>query len=104
MKMKDNKRKCQLFVLPYQGNKGNYQFNSLQKRLENLLPNDMNTQTADTGRKLNSCFNSKDQTMFQCYPIRFQCTLSLTPENIRKPYGCLMFLGGRERVHWEGMG
>ena len=50
MKMKDNKRKCQLFFLPYQGNKGNYQFNSLQKRLENLLPNDMNTQTAYTGR------------------------------------------------------
>ena len=26
------------------------------------------------------------------------------PENIRKPYGFLMFSGGRERVHWERMG
>ena len=26
-----------------------------------------------------------------------QCTLSLPPENIRKPYGFLMFSGGRER-------
>ena len=28
-----------------------------------------------------------------------QCTLSLLSENIRKPYGFLMFSGGRERVH-----
>ena len=26
------------------------------------------------------------------------------PENIRKPYGVLMFSGGRERIHWERMG
>ena len=26
-------------------------------------------------------------------------TLSLPPKNIRKPYGLLVFLGGRERVH-----
>ena len=37
-------------------------------------------------------------------PIRSQCTLSLLPENITKPYGFLMFLGSRERVHWERMG
>ena len=29
-----------------------------------------------------------------------QCTLPLIPENIRKPYGFLMFSGSRERVHW----
>ena len=27
-----------------------------------------------------------------------------TPENIRKPYGFLLFSGGRERVNWERMG
>ena len=27
-----------------------------------------------------------------------------TPENIRKPYGFLMFSGGKERVNWEQMG
>ena len=26
------------------------------------------------------------------------------PENIRKPYGFLMFSGGREKVHWKQMG
>ena len=31
--------------------------------------------------------------------ICFQCTLSLLSENIRKPYGFLMFSGDRERVH-----
>ena len=31
-------------------------------------------------------------------------TLSLPPENIRKPYGFLMFAGATERVHWEQMG
>ena len=29
---------------------------------------------------------------------------SLPPENIRKPFGFLMFSGGREGVHWEQMG
>ena len=36
--------------------------------------------------------------------IRSQCTIFLTPENIRKLQGVLMFSGGRERVHWERMG
>ena len=34
-------------------------------------------------------------------PICSQCTLSLTPENIRNPYGFLMFSGDRKMVHWE---
>ena len=33
------------------------------------------------------------------YPIRSQCTLSLSPQNIKKVYGFLMFSGGRERVY-----
>ena len=33
-----------------------------------------------------------------------QCTLSLPPENIRKPYGILMFPDGREKVHWKQIG
>ena len=38
------------------------------------------------------------------WPICSQCTFSLPPENIRKPYIFLMFSGDRERVHWEQMG
>ena len=30
-------------------------------------------------------------------PICSQCTLSLPPENYRKPYGLFMFSGGREK-------
>ena len=37
-------------------------------------------------------------------PILSQCTLSLPPKTIKKPYGFLMFPGGKERVHWEKMG
>ena len=32
-------------------------------------------------------------------PIRSQFTLSLPPENIRKPKDFLVFLGGRERMY-----
>ena len=35
--------------------------------------------------------------------IYSQCTLSLPPENIRKPEGFQMFSGGSEKVHWEQM-
>ena len=34
-------------------------------------------------------------------PICSRCTLSLPLKNIRKPYGFLMFLGGRDSVHWQ---
>ena len=33
-----------------------------------------------------------------------QCTLSLPPEDIRKPNGFLIVSRGRERVHWERLG
>ena len=33
--------------------------------------------------------------------IRSQYTISLPSENIRKPYGFLMFSEVREKVHWE---
>ena len=32
-------------------------------------------------------------------PIRFQRLFYITPENIKKSYGFLMFSGGRERMH-----
>ena len=37
------------------------------------------------------------------YPICFQSTLSLSPENIRKRCGFFIFPGDTERVHWERM-
>ena len=37
-------------------------------------------------------------------PIGPSVPFSLSPENIRKSYGFLMFSRGRERMHWERMG
>ena len=38
------------------------------------------------------------------WPICSQCTLSLSSENIWKPYDFLMFSEARERVYLEQMG
>ena len=43
------------------------------------------------------------KTLVRVKPIHSQCIFSLPPENIRKPYGVLMFSGGRKMVHWERM-
>ena len=40
----------------------------------------------------------------ESYAICSRCALALPPENIRKPYGFLIFSVVRERVHWERMG
>ena len=46
--------------------------------------------------------------IFTIYPFKRQyhkmVKHTLPPENIRKPYGFLMFLGGRKRVLLEQMG
>ena len=55
-------QKRHLLILPYQGDRGNTLVKSLQKRLHNLLPN---TQVTYTGKKLTTCFNTKDQTKFE---------------------------------------
>ena len=49
-------------------------------------------------------FKSRNSCQSSALPIRSQSTLSVTPENIRKPYDFLMFSGGRKRVHWERIG
>ena len=36
-------------------------------------------------------------------PHLFEMHFLYPHKNIRKPYGFLMFSGGRERVHWERM-
>ena len=46
--------------------------------------------------------NHSLQSLTHLFPMHPFSTFS-TFENIRKPYGFLMFSGGRERVHWEQM-
>ena len=48
----------------------------------------------------NGYFHSLKCVLTHLFPVH----LSLPPGNIRKPYGFLMFPGGRRRVHWEQMG
>ena len=43
---------------------------------------------------------SKKCTLTYLFPMHLS---SAPPENIRKPYGFLMFLGGRERLHRKEM-
>ena len=48
--------------------------------------------------RFSNLYNLRFQT-FSKIPIPSQCNLSLSPENIKKPSGFLMFSGGGERVH-----
>ena len=55
---------------------------------------------------LPECWNRGSDRNYGNYlkPIRSQCNLSLTPENVIKLEGFLTFSGGRERMHWKQMG
>ena len=50
--------------------------------------------------------NSQQKTKRLSITLAHSCPIHSfsTPENVGKPYGFLMFPGGRERVHWERMG
>ena len=58
-------QKQHLFILPYQGDRGNTLVKALQKRSHNLFPNHVNTQVTYTGKKLSICFNIKGQMKFE---------------------------------------
>ena len=60
--MEEIEQKQHLLILPYQGDRGNTLAKSLQKGLDNFLPNHINTQVTYTGKKLSICFNIKDHT------------------------------------------
>ena len=63
--MGEIEQKWHLLILRYQGDRGNTLVKSLQKRLHNLFPNHINTQVTYTGKKLSTCFSTKDQTKFE---------------------------------------
>ena len=72
---------------------------SNQKATQNQLQNDI--EPYNISKLILGLHWGKNIT--NLWPICSQCTFSLTPENIRRPYGFL-FLGARERVYWEQMG
>ena len=54
--------KNHLLVLPYQGEKGINIVNSMKRYVSKILPENVKVQTAWTGKRLSSCFKTKDRT------------------------------------------
>ena len=63
----DEKRgiKNHILVLPYEGQKGIRIVNSMKSYVNKILPNNVNVQTAFTGKRLSSCFKTKVETKFE---------------------------------------
>ena len=57
--------KNHLLVLPYQGEKGINIVNSMKRYVSKILPENVKVQTAFTGKRLSSCFRTKDRTKFE---------------------------------------
>ena len=57
--------KNHILVLPYQGEKGIHIVNSMKSYVNKILPKNVKVQTAFTGKRLSSCFKTKDRTKFE---------------------------------------
>ena len=57
--------KNHFLLLPYKGEKGEHLIKSMKRRISKLLPPEIKTQVAYTGKKLSTCFNVKDQSKFE---------------------------------------
>ena len=60
--------KNHLLVLPYQGEKGIHIVNSMKRYVNKILPENVKVQTTFTGKRLSSCFKTKDKTKFEHQP------------------------------------
>ena len=54
-----------MLVLPYRGQKGINIVNSRARYIKKILPENVKVQTAFTGKRLSSCFKTKDRTKFE---------------------------------------
>ena len=57
--------KNHLLVLPYQGEKGMHIVNSMKRYVNKILLENVKVQTTFTGKRLSSCFKTKDRTKFE---------------------------------------
>ena len=57
--------KNHILVLPYQGEKGIHIINSMKRYVNKTLPKNVKVQIAFTGKRLSSCFKTKDRTKFE---------------------------------------
>ena len=58
-------KKEPFLLLPYKGEKGQHLIKFMKRRISKLLPPEIKTQAAYTGKKLSTCFNVKDQSKFE---------------------------------------
>ena len=69
--------KNHLLVLPFPGEKGISIVNSMKRYVNKILPENVKVQTAFTGKRLSSCFKTKDRTKFEHqYNIIYQVKCS----------------------------
>ena len=54
-----------ILVLPYQGEEGIYIVNSMKRYVSKVLSKNVKVQTAFTGKRLSSCFETKGRTKFE---------------------------------------
>ena len=54
-----------LLVSPYQGEKGIQIVNSMERYVSKIQPEHVKVETAFTGKRLNSCFQTKHRTKFE---------------------------------------
>ena len=57
--------KSHLLVVPYQGEKGIHIVNSVKRYTNKIQPENVKVQAAFTGKRLSSCFKTKDRTKFE---------------------------------------
>ena len=55
--------KNHILVLPYQGEKGIHIVNSIKSYVNKILPKNVKVQTAFTGKRLSSCFKTKENCL-----------------------------------------
>ena len=61
----DAARNNHFLLVPYESEKGEHLIKSMERRTSNLLPPQIKTQVAYTGKKLSTCFNVKDKSKFE---------------------------------------
>ena len=54
-----------MLLLPYQGEKKIHIVNSMERYVNKILPENVKIETAFTGKRLSSCFKTKDKTNFE---------------------------------------
>ena len=96
--------KNHILVLPCQGEKGIHIFNSMKSYVSKILPKNVKVQTAFTGKRLSSCFKTKDRAKFEhqrdiIYQVKCSaenCLNDYIGESARRIIERVKYNGGRD--------